>query len=267
MTRYPMSIDNDTLPFVQPNHIVPTKLLRVSEQFTSIQGEGLDIGQPFSFIRLFGCNYFCSWCDTKYAVQHWSDTYYERTPAELADWADAQENVAVCLTGGEPLTAPAPLFLALAQQLHANGHYIDIQTNGTIFRPALASLIDNWSISPKLGSSGMIERPDMLKRYLSAQQEGALTGRILLKFVIANERDLVLTAQLLAKIPQVIEQNIPIILQPEGQGPATTDEYIATLRWLTETVAIGETAKQWRGYNLRVLPQIHRIIWGSIRGI
>jgi 7-carboxy-7-deazaguanine synthase len=241
--------------------------LRISEQFVSIQGEGLDIGQPFSFIRLFGCNYYCSWCDTKYAVQHWSDTFYERTPAELAAWADAQGNTAVCLTGGEPLTAPAALFLDLVRRLKAGGHYLDIQTNGTIYRPALAPLIDSWSISPKLGSSGMVERPVILRRYLAAQTAGTLRGRLLLKFVIADPRDLDLTWDLLQAIPEVAAQRIPIILQPEGLAHASVAEYAEALRALTEAVALGPGAAKWRAYPVRVLPQLHRILWGGKRGI
>jgi 7-carboxy-7-deazaguanine synthase len=244
-----------------------TTKLRVSEQFTSIQGEGLDSGRPFSFIRLFGCNYYCTWCDTKYAVQHWSDTFYEQTPAELAAWVDDQGNEAVCLTGGEPLTAPQSLFLDLVRRLKVMGHSIDIQTNGTIFRAALAPLVDSWSVSPKLGSSHMVERPDVLRRYLAAQRDGSLRGRLLLKFVITDARDLDLTWDLLASLPEVAEQRVPIVLQPEGTQHASVEEYAAALRWLTESVAIGPSAFRWRGYDLRVLPQLHRIIWGGRRGI
>ncbi len=247
----------------------PTRntLLRVSECFTSIQGEGLDIGRPFSFIRLFGCNYYCAWCDTKYAVQHWSDTYVERTPAELAEWAASQGNSAVCLTGGEPLVAPPTLFLDLVRRLKANGHYLDIQSNGTIFRPNLAPLIDSWSISPKLGSSGMVERPAILRHYLDARREGTLHGRLLLKFVIANPRDLELTRELLMRIPAIAVDRVPVILQPEGLEHASVEDYAAALRWLTEQVAMGEGAAAWHAYDLRVLPQVHRILWGGKRGI
>ena len=244
-----------------------TTHLRVSEQFTSVQGEGLDIGRPFSFIRLFGCNYYCSWCDTKYAVQHWSDTFYERTPIELAEWATTQGNVAVCLTGGEPLTAPATLLLDLVRRLKDAGHYLDVQTNGTIFRSALAPLIDSWSVSPKLGSSQMIERPDILRRYLAASKDGTLYGRLIFKFVIAHPQDLDLTWDLLASIPDIAQQHIPIILQPEGLEHADVEAYAAALRWLTESVAMGAGAARWHAYPLRVLPQIHRIMWGGKRGI
>ena len=250
-----------------PTRPTPTGLLRVSEVFTSIQGEGLDIGRPFSFIRLFGCNYYCSWCDTKYAVQHWSDTYVEQRVADLVEWADQQGNVAVCLTGGEPLVAPAALFLELVRQLKAHGHYLDVQTNGTIFRASLAPLIDSWSISPKLGSSQMVERPEVLRRFWAARQDGSLTGRLILKFVIASPDDLAQTWNLLERLPELQHTSVPIILQPEGLEHRSVADYADALRWLTEAVAIGPDAGQWRRYPVRVLPQLHRILWGGKHGI
>ena len=34
----------------------------------TIQGEGAEAGVPTHFVRLGGCDYRCSWCDTMYAV-------------------------------------------------------------------------------------------------------------------------------------------------------------------------------------------------------
>ena len=34
----------------------------------TIQGEGAEAGLPTHFVRLGGCDYRCSWCDTMYAV-------------------------------------------------------------------------------------------------------------------------------------------------------------------------------------------------------
>ncbi len=243
------------------------RLFRVSEQFISIQGEGEDIGLPFSFIRFFGCNYYCEWCDTKYAVQHWSSEYYERSPDELLEWVLAQGNRRVCLTGGEPLTAPAQLLLQFVQTLKENNQYIDVQSNGTIFNAALASLIDSWSISPKLGSSKMTERPDILAKYLAAKRAGSLTGKLTLKFVIKDSADLQLTFTLLESLPEIATLQLPIILQPEGMAGHDTAEYVTALRWLTEQTAIGDEAARWRKYQPRILPQLHRIIWGGRKGI
>ena len=38
--------------------------LKIVEIFRTIQGEGILQGQPSVFIRLYGCNLSCNWCDT-----------------------------------------------------------------------------------------------------------------------------------------------------------------------------------------------------------
>ena len=41
-------------------------LLKLSEIFYSIQGEGVSIGRPSVFLRTALCNLKCKWCDTPY---------------------------------------------------------------------------------------------------------------------------------------------------------------------------------------------------------
>ena len=41
--------------------------MKVIEIFTSLQGEGVLMGTPTTFVRFEGCNLDCQWCDTKYA--------------------------------------------------------------------------------------------------------------------------------------------------------------------------------------------------------
>ena len=43
--------------------------MKISEIFFSLQGEGIEIGLPTVFVRLFACDLRCSWCDTMYAVE------------------------------------------------------------------------------------------------------------------------------------------------------------------------------------------------------
>ena len=43
--------------------------MRVVEIFKSIDGEGKRAGLPCTFIRLYGCNLRCSYCDTRYGCE------------------------------------------------------------------------------------------------------------------------------------------------------------------------------------------------------
>jgi 7-carboxy-7-deazaguanine synthase len=78
--------------------------VRVSEIFTSVEGEGIFIGKKTLFIRLSGCHLKCRWCDTKYALALDSGIDYQveeikdRIVKELQPFT-----YKVNFTGGEPL--------------------------------------------------------------------------------------------------------------------------------------------------------------------
>ncbi len=69
---------------------------RVNEIFDSVQGEGILVGIPCTFIRLQICTVGCPWCDTKYT---WAKG------GELMSLDDIMSQVHhnhVVITGGEP---------------------------------------------------------------------------------------------------------------------------------------------------------------------
>ncbi|MGI9534803.1 MAG: 7-carboxy-7-deazaguanine synthase QueE, partial [Thermodesulfobacteriota bacterium] len=101
--------------------------MKVNEIFYSIQGEGLKIGQPTVFLRLFACDLRCSWCDTMYAVE--GSEFSEITNEEIILEIDKYDCRQVCITGGEPLIQKKEL-VPLAEILIKNGYFIVLETSG-----------------------------------------------------------------------------------------------------------------------------------------
>lgn len=224
--------------------------LKVCELFTSVQGEGELIGTPSHFVRLYGCNLKCVWCDTKYS---W---IRQDRAVEGVDYKymDVQEIIGslgmgspsliplVTITGGEPLLQQIEELVGEAKLL---GYDTLVETNGSI-RPSriLLEEVDYWSVSPKLSSSGnkSTERLDWVMR----------TKHFYLKFVVADpKRDL----------PEVAEvcdaYGFPrrrVFVQPDGTRP----DY---------SVALASLAEANREWGFRVGIQLHRVAWGHRRGV
>ena len=76
------------------------------------------------------------------------------------------------------------------------------------------------------------------------------------KFVIRNEADMRVLQKLLIRFPLFQVQQLPIVLQPEGD--LATSDYPTALEHLAEQVR----DPFWGQYYVRVLPQLHVIIWG-----
>ena len=226
--------------------------MNVMEIYRSIQGEGTLMGVPTTFVRFFACNLRCSWCDTKYS---WSvregGTWESMPPEEVAKRVGELGAQHVVLTGGEPtLQKDLPQF---AQLLKQQGHHLTIETNATIFPARAIPLIDLWSLSPKLSSAGEnYLRFPIIQVFLETLRPDQQQW----KFVIRDDADSLLLKELLSRFPLFHEQHLPIILQPEGDLAAPN--YPAALARLAEQVR----DPFWDRYYVRVLPQLHVIIWG-----
>lgn len=119
------------------------------EIFYSLQGEGINCGQPAVFLRLTGCNLACHWCDTKYS---WG-AGIELSVDEVADMLMSYHCKHLVITGGEPLLQQDELEELLNRL--PQDYYVEVETNGTIEpSPALRTRVDQWNVSPKLSHAG-----------------------------------------------------------------------------------------------------------------
>lgn len=103
-----------------------TGSLRITEVFTSLQGEALSAGWPTTFIRLTGCPLRCGYCDSAYAFHggalHTIDSLVQDTLSRAVS--------RVCVTGGEPLAQPNCLVLLSA--LCDAGLEVSLETSGAM---------------------------------------------------------------------------------------------------------------------------------------
>jgi 7-carboxy-7-deazaguanine synthase len=120
--------------------------IRISETFTSRQGEGTLTGVDSFFIRTSGCNLRCWYCDTPYAS--WRPEGDRISTDHLLDLAQASRARHVVVTGGEPLLAAE--IEVLCRAIQAAGFHLTIETAGTLDREIYPDLL---SMSPKLAAS------------------------------------------------------------------------------------------------------------------
>ncbi len=145
--------------------------LNLVEIFSSIQGEGPDVGRRTLFVRLGGCDLRCNWCDTPHTWLPAKRARLERTAGQ-GDFEEAANPFTVeralsasapllaavphefvSLTGGEPLLQPEAC-AALAAEFRALGSEIHLETHGlhaTALRQVLPH-IDIVSMDWKLAS-------------------------------------------------------------------------------------------------------------------
>lgn len=169
----------------------------ITEIFSSIQGEGGNVGRSATFIRLGGCNIACPGCDEP--LHDNNNTWVRLTAEQIGDHLTGKQKFAfpsdehfpkkpivptelIVLTGGEPTLYPIDdlvAYLGAILELDENWnvlspadpHYHDnqtfdgpmfcIETNGT--RPVTA-LIDYVCVSPKpenFGRGGTIVKHDL----------------------------------------------------------------------------------------------------------
>jgi 7-carboxy-7-deazaguanine synthase len=140
------------------------------EIFSSVQGEGPDVGASTLFVRFGECDIRCTWCDTPHTWLPARECRFElrrgsaefRTVAnpvgiaaalEAAEALDVARHRFVSLTGGEPLLQPEPA-AAIAAALRARGPHIHLETHGLAAAalPAVLPHVDVVSMDWKLAS-------------------------------------------------------------------------------------------------------------------
>lgn len=221
--------------------------MKLSEIYVAHQGEGKMIGMPMLFIRTFGCNLQCKWCDSKFASS--SGFSFNSNVEDIVEFTKhVYEGRWICITGGEPLIQEdiADLIFGL---LYAD-YNIQLETNGSI---DLTNIIDytkhnmNLLNHPSMLVSMDIKCPSSgMREYNYYENIDYLWEKDQIKFVIENKEDLDFALDVIGEYTP----SSTLILQPESSIDP---------KWLFE-----ETK---HFYNLRVISQQHHLVFGTKRGV
>lgn len=211
----------------------PTRRLRVNEIFHSLQGEGATSGRPCAFVRLTGCPLRCSYCDTEYAFHEgeWRDF------DEIIAACDARRVRDVCVTGGEPLAQPqCP---ALLTELCDRGYRVVLETGGALpiadIDPRVSRALDL-----KTPDSGECDRND----YDNLEE---LRPSDLVKLVICSRSDYEWARERIRSRDWPCE----VFLSPAWQSL----EAAQLADWMLED-----------DLPARLQVQLHKVLWGDVRG-
>ncbi len=236
----------------QAKHFGAT-VVKISEIFHSIQGEGKLAGVPSVFVRTSGCNLRCVWCDSPYTS--WSPEGEEMTVEGIVERVRAFSCGHVVLTGGEPMAAAG--VEELTRRLRDAGLHLTIETAGTVWKDVVCDLA---SVSPKLANSTPWSREG--GRFAEAHEKNRIHVETIrrfmglddhqLKFVVDAPRDVKEIDELLSQIGGCEPSNV--LLMPQG---VTDAELSARGRW------VAELCKQ-RGF--RYCPRLHIALYGNARG-
>lgn len=233
--------------------------LRINEVYDrpTVQGEGPHVGRVCTFVRLYGCNLHCAWCDTPYTWDTLGRNGVAYSPRAESHKRDVQLVAAevvslgvplVVVSGGEPLIQARGV-VELARLLYATGIETHVETNGTLRPPADDGLVSHYSVSPKLPSAGagdpeLVWRPDVLALW-------AEHPRAIFK-VVCTSADEVEDA-----FARMESLGVPAARQwvmPEGR---TTAELEGSLSRIVDAAL---------SLRMNISPRLHVSLWGTERG-
>jgi 7-carboxy-7-deazaguanine synthase len=230
----------------------------LTEIFSSIQGEGIYVGQRHTFVRFAGCNIHCAGCDTPGSLTPQPGECIIHTPRGRERYTDNPVTAksaatlcsrygdrAVALTGGEPLQQPEFLYHVLYALKNA-GHTTYLETNGTLpaAYPMISGMADVVAMDIKLPSfTGLPPMWDEHTAFLRAARHDGVFVKVVVTRETTTEE--ITTA---AGIVSEVGRGIPLVIQPaSGLGSVTVESLVAMQDAAMKLLS-----------DVRVIPQIHR---------
>lgn len=164
-------------------------MLYLDDIFVSIQGESTDAGLPCVFVRLFGCNVKCTYCDQPQQACNRKRV----SIGNLVNMIKKHKVPYVCITGGEPLIQQD--IYPVVYELLSEGYKVSIETNGCVpIEPCDYNRSYKYVMDIKCPSSGVSHR-NIFNNLANLHPHDEV------KFVIADETDYKFAKRVLRSYP------------------------------------------------------------------
>ncbi len=227
----------------------------ISEIFSSIQGEGLYLGKRHIFVRFFGCNMRCAYCDTM------PSTYAELSVAEVIEQINlclnngavpqnGQPKPAISLTGGEPLIHAVYLKLLL-KELKSLGLKTYLETNGTLPKTlnSVIEIADIIAMDIKLPSSTQDKMFwDEHKEFLNIARRREVFTKVVVTGDTREDE-----FEKAVNILRDIDSMIPLVIQPVTPCKGVRK---ASIKMLDRFYSHASSKLK----DVRIIPQVHKIM-------
>ena len=211
--------------------------MKITEIFTSIQGESTFCGFPCTFIRVTGCNLRCRYCDSTYAFEEGEEWKLDQIISRVREAGVSL----IELTGGEPLLQEECYLLI--KLLLEERYTVLLETNGSISLKNVDSRVVKI-MDIKCPSSGMSAHMDFSNiAYLDQKDET--------KFVVADRGDFDWTRRIIDRCGLIEKCKVlisPVFSELEAREVAS---------WILE-----------ERLPVRLQLQLHKFIWPELtRGV
>lgn len=206
-----------------------------------MQGEGIYQGITQVFVRFFGCNLKCRFCDTKL------NYYQEKNLEDLLSEINTYNNYhSISLTGGEPLLQ-IDFLEEFTKRLKKEGKIVYLETNGTLYEnlKRVINNVDLIAMDFKLPSSTTLrdfwlEHREFLKI--------ARNKELFIKAVIGKATQIE-DVRIGLAIVKELKANIPFILQPESPFEDELEEKLQYFKKVCKRENLRE---------VKIIPQLHK---------
>lgn len=224
---------------------------RISEIFSSLQGEGTHLGERHLFIRFEECNIHCEYCDE---LDKKGSAMSIDEVMEAVRHLEKEEgpHSFVSFTGGEPLLY-IKFLKPLIMRLKAERFKVYLETSGILWK-ALEEVI-GWCdvIAMDMKPASVTKEKNFYEEHRRFLQI-AKNKETLIKFVLSREIDAAEFEELI-RIVKETAPDTPVILQPvsaalEGHEDPELMDLLAHL----QRVAVKSIP------NVRIVPRFHKIL-------